>query len=190
MTVRTPNNHKLGAPGEGVKGKRRWDRSTVWGMLRNSAYAGWAGFGKTARDHQARPAATRSNRLAGEARATNPVTVDCVPDQWIEIPVPALIDETTFERAARRLEDNKRFAARNSTTPALLKGLVACVSCSYAYYRTSTTTTKRKIVYYRCIGSDSWRHENGKLCDARPVRADVLEPAVWSMSPGCSPTPS
>ena len=147
--------------------------------LRNSAYAGRAGFGKTARDHQMRPAATRSTRLAGKARATNPVTVDCDPDQWIEIPVPALIDESTFERAARRLQNNKRFAARNSTTPALLKGLVACVSCSYAYYRTSTKTSKRKIVYYRCIGSDSWRHENGKLCDARPVRADVLEPAVW-----------
>ena len=62
-------------------GKRRWDRSTVWGMLRNSAYAGRAGFDKTARDHQARPGATRSTRLAGKARATNPVTVDCHPDQ-------------------------------------------------------------------------------------------------------------
>ncbi len=160
-------------------GKRRWDRSTVWGMLRNPAYIGQAGFGKTARSHDSRPAATRATRLAGKARSTNPVTIDRDPEQWIEIPVPALIEATTFERAARRLEDNKRFAARNSTTPALLKGLVACVSCSYAYYRTSTKTSKRKIVYYRCIGSDGWRHEGGKRCDARPVRADVLEPAVW-----------
>jgi site-specific DNA recombinase len=28
-------------------GKTRWDRSTVWGMLRNPAYAGRAGFLKT-----------------------------------------------------------------------------------------------------------------------------------------------
>ncbi len=161
-------------------GKRRWDRSTVWGMLRNPAYVGRAGFGKTARSHQTRPAATRTTRLAGKRRATNPVTIDCDPDDWIEVPVPALIDETTFERAARRLEDNKRFAARNSSAPSLLKGLVACGSCSYAYYRTSTTTSKRKIVYYRCIGSDGWRHEGGKICDARPIRADQLEPAVWA----------
>jgi site-specific DNA recombinase len=160
-------------------GKRRWDRSTVWGMLRNPAYAGHAGFGKTARSHDTRPAATRPTRLAGKARSTNPVTVEVDPDEWIQIPVPAIIDETTFERAARRLDDNKRFAARNSTAPALLKGLLACASCSYAYYRTSTTTSKRKIVYYRCIGSDGWRHEGGKLCDARPIRADQLEPAVW-----------
>jgi len=160
-------------------GKARWDRSTVWAMLRNTAYVGRAGFGKTARNHARRPAATRSTRLAGKARPTNPVTVDRDPDQWIEIPVPPLIDEATFALAARRLADNKRFAARNSTTPALLKGLVACRSCSYAYYRTSTTTSKRKIVYYRCIGSDGWRHQGGKICDARPIRADDLEPAVW-----------
>ena len=28
-------------------GKARWDRSVVWGMLRNPAYAGTAVFGKT-----------------------------------------------------------------------------------------------------------------------------------------------
>lgn len=160
-------------------GKHRWDRSTIWGMLRNPAYIGRAGFGKTARSHDSRPAVTRPTRLTGKTRSTNPVIVDCDPDDWIEISVPALIDETTFELAARRLDDNKRFAARNSTTPALLKGLVSCRSCSYAYYRTSTRTSKRKIIYYRCIGSDGWRHEGGKLCDARPIRADELEPAVW-----------
>jgi site-specific DNA recombinase len=168
--------------GQGIPtatGKRRWDRSTVWGMLRNPAYVGRAGFGKTAVSHQDRPAATRPARLAGKTRATNPVTVDCDPDEWIEIPVAALIEESTFELTARRLDDNKRFAARNSTAPVLLKGLLACQNCSYAYYRTSTTTSKRKIVYYRCIGSDGWRHEGGKLCDARPIRADELEPAVW-----------
>ena len=28
-------------------GKARWDRSVIWGMLRNPAYAGTAVFGKT-----------------------------------------------------------------------------------------------------------------------------------------------
>ena len=161
-------------------GKRRWHRSTVWAMLRNTAYVGRAGFGKSATNHDIRPQPSRSARLAGNSRSTNPVIVNRDPDQWILIPVPALVDETTFERAARRLEDNKRFAARNSTSPAPLKGLVACRTCSYALYRTSTTTTsKRKIVYYRCIGSDGWRHEGGKQCDTRPIRADELETAVW-----------
>jgi len=33
-------------------GKARWDRSTVWGMLRNPAYAGRAAFSKTRRTDQ------------------------------------------------------------------------------------------------------------------------------------------
>ncbi|MGH8900678.1 MAG: recombinase family protein [Egibacteraceae bacterium] len=48
-------------------GKTRWDRATVWGMLRNPAYAGRAAFGKTARSHDDRPALNRTGRLAGRA---------------------------------------------------------------------------------------------------------------------------
>ena len=40
-------------------------------------------------------------------------------------------------------------------------------------------TTKRKIVYYRCIGQDNWRHVGGRVCNSRPIRADELEPLVW-----------
>jgi DNA invertase Pin-like site-specific DNA recombinase len=171
-------------------GKTCWDRATVWGMLRNPAYAGRAGFGKTARSHDDRPALNRTGRLAGKARSTNPTTRERDRDEWIEVTVPAIIDEDTFELAARRLADNKRFATRNSTTPSLLRGLVACQSCSYAYYRTSTRTTRRKIAYYRCIGSDAWRHAVGKICDARPVRADQLEPAVWEHVTGLLTDPT
>ncbi|WP_239342358.1 recombinase family protein, partial [Frankia sp. CiP3] len=32
-------------------GKNRWDRSVIWGMLRNPAYVGKAVFGKTMTDH-------------------------------------------------------------------------------------------------------------------------------------------
>lgn len=161
------------------RGKTSWDRTTVWGMLRNPAYAGRAAFGKTTVDHRDRPALNRTGRLAGKARSTNSATRQRDPVDWIEVAVPAIVDEDTFELAARRLADNKRFATRNSTTPSLLRGLIACQCCSYAYYRTSTRTTKQKIVYYRCIGSDGWRHQDGKLCDNRPVRADQLEPLIW-----------
>jgi hypothetical protein len=164
--------------------------ATVWGMLRNPAYAGRAGFGKTARSHDDRPALNRTGRLAGKARSTNPTTRERDRNEWIEVAVPAIIDEDTFELAARRIADNKRFATRNSTTPSLLRGLVACQSCSYAYYRTSTRTTRRKIAYYCCIGSDAWRHASGKICDARPVRADQLEPAVWQHVTGLLTDPT
>jgi site-specific DNA recombinase len=86
----------------------------------------------------------------------------------------------TQQRVARRLADNKGFASRNSKVPSLLQGLAACADCGYGYYRTSTTTTaKKKIPYYRCLGSDDYRYEGGRVCANKPVRADYLDAVVW-----------
>ena len=48
-----------------------------------------------------------------------------------------------------------------------------------ASYRSSTRTTARKIYYYRCPGSDAWRHLGGPVCDSKPIRQDLLDEVVW-----------
>jgi site-specific DNA recombinase len=160
-------------------GKPRWDRSTVWGMLRNPAYAGRACFGKTARGEQS-AGLNRTARLAGRAVPRHYTVIDRPREQWLQIAVPALVSEDTWARVQRRLADNKRFAARNSNDPSLLQGICACSSCGYAYYRTSTRTTNKKIYYYRCLGSDDYRYEHGRVCANKPVRADYLDTVVWN----------
>ncbi|MHB1725005.1 MAG: recombinase family protein [Acidimicrobiales bacterium] len=159
-------------------GKDRWDRSVVWGMLRNPAYAGRAGFLKTMRTEQ-RARVNRTARRQGNSVSRHPMTHNRAPEDWITIAVPAIVDEDTFALAARRLEDNRRFASRNTKEPSLLMGLVSCQSCGYAYYRSSTRTKKRKLYYYRCLGSDDYRYEHGRICDNKPVRADYLDDLVW-----------
>ena len=94
-------------------------------------------------------------------------------------PRPRHRDAGTFGRAAQRLADNKRYAARNTKVPSLLQGLAACSACGYGYYRTSTRTTSKKIYYYRCLGSDDYRYEGGRVCGNKPVRADYLDQVVW-----------
>lgn len=160
-------------------GKRRWDRSVVWGMLRNPAYAGQAAFGKTRVLHE--PAGlNRRARLEGRTTPRPVKTVDQPRREWTAIPVPAIISRLTFERAAQRLADNKKFASRNSKVPSLLQGMIACATCGYGYYRSHTTTTaKNKIYYYRCLGSDDYRYEGGRICASKPVRADYLDALVW-----------
>src|SRR5215207_7151406 len=128
-------------------GKTRWDRSVVWAMLRNPAYAGRAVFGKTMVVHDS-PGLNRRARLEGRTTPRAVKTVDRPVEEWTEIPVPAIISEDTFQRVAARLADNKRFASRNSKVPSLLQGLAACSGCGYGYYRTSTRTTNKKIFYY------------------------------------------
>jgi site-specific DNA recombinase len=159
-------------------GKDRWDRSVIWGMLRNPAYAGTAVFGKTQAVHE--PAGlNRTARLAGRTVPRQVRVAGRPREEWTGIPVPALVDEETFDRVQQRLEDNKRFAARNTKVPSLLQGLAACASCGYGYYRTSARTSSRKIYYYRCLGSDDYRYEGGRVCQNKPVRADYLDEVVW-----------
>ena len=167
--------------GQGVPtrtGKRRWDRSVIWAMLRNPAYAGTAVFGKTMAVHQ--PAGlNRVARLQGRSTPRAVKTVDRPREEWTGIAVPVIVDPDTFGRVQQRLEDNKRYAARNTKVPSLLQGLAACTACGYGYYRTSTRTTNKKICYYRCLGSDDYRYEGGRVCHNQPVRADYLDTVVW-----------
>ena len=159
-------------------GKRIWDRSTVWAMLKNPAYRGLAAFGKTLQSG----GSSKLNRVARlQARTTprRPARSDRPREEWLEIPVPAMVSDETFELAARRLEDNKRFATRRTKEPTLLQGLLVCDGCGYAYYRTSTRTTARKLYYYRCLGSDDYRYEHGRVCHNKPVRQDYLDAVVW-----------
>ena len=62
-----------------------------------------------------------------------------------------------------------------------MQGLVSCQKCGYAFSRTSTRTTARKIHYYKCLGSDGWRKLGGPVCDnGRLVRQDLLDRIVWA----------
>jgi site-specific DNA recombinase len=170
-------------------GKHRWDRSVIWAMLRNPAYAGRAVFGKTMTVPQS-PGLNRIARLQGRSVPRAVKIVDRPRGEWTEIPVPAIVTEDTFARVQQRLADNKRFAARNTKVPSLLQGLAACSACGYGYYRTSTRTTNKKIYYYRCLGSDDYRYEGGRVCRNQPVRADYLDTVVWDHITGLLADPA
>src|SRR6266513_5919628 len=103
---------------------RRWERSTVWAMLRNPAYYGRACFCKTR--VATRQRVTRPLRLRGGIPARNYANQERPREEWIEIPVPALIDETTFARAQELLHENKVRARRRTIHPSLVQGLVSC----------------------------------------------------------------
>jgi site-specific DNA recombinase len=159
------------------RGKSMWDRSTVWAMLRNPAYQGTACFGKT--EHAERKKITRLLRKRGGFSPRCSCSRERPREEWIEIPVPAIIRKDTFSLARERLERNKQFSPRHTKEPTLLQGLLVCSECGYALYRTSTRTSKRKLYYYRCLGSDDYRYPHGRKCTNRPIRQDYLDDVVW-----------
>jgi len=167
---------------EGVptrKASARWERSTVWAVLRNSAYRGVACFGKTRASSRTR--VTRPQRRRGVITPSITGGHERPREEWIEIRVPALVSEDRFARAQELLQENKVRSRRRTIEPSIVQGMVSCQKCGYAFSRTSTQTSARKIHYYKCIGSDSWRKLGGPVCDnGRCVRQDLLDQIVWA----------
>ncbi len=159
------------------KGISPWERTTVWAILRNSAYIGKACYGKTER--APRKKITRLLRKRGGYSPRSSSNRERPRQEWPEIGVPFIIKPEVFDLAQERLEQNKQLSARGTKEPTLLQGRLVCSECGYAFYRASSRTSKRKIYYYRCLGSDDYRYQNGRVCSQRPVRQDYIDDLVW-----------
>jgi site-specific DNA recombinase len=164
-------------------GKNYWDRTTVWGMLKNSAYCGRAVFGKT-RIGEMRPR-LRAQRGHSEQPRRAYSTYDTNESDRIALEVPAIVGVELFRAVSERLEENRQ-RNRQQTRGAkhLLQGLLVCQSCGYAYYGKPISLRaaegkRRHYCYYRCVGSDAYRFGGERACENKQVRSDLLESAVW-----------
>src|SRR5262249_52269777 len=114
-------------------GKTSWDRSVIWGMLKNPAYKGSAGFGKT------RVGALKTRlraRRGGRLHPRRPHALEDVPrGEWILVPVPAIIEPELYDTVQEQLEENRRRARQGQRGARyLLQGSLVCKVCGYAYY--------------------------------------------------------
>jgi site-specific DNA recombinase len=159
-------------------GTTRWERSTIWGVLRNPAYRGKACYGKT--ELRPRQRITRPLRQRQGVASRDSANHERPREDWIEVSVPALVSEEMFALAQEQLEKNKHHSPRRTIEPTLLQGMLVCEQCGYALYRASTRTSKHKLHYYRCIGSDGYRRLKGPVCTNHPLRQDALDEFVWT----------
>lgn len=174
---------RLGTAGIKTRtGKTWWQPKSILQILKNSAYIGQAAFGKSKygpRRQRLRPAKGR------EEQPRNQYSVYSVPEEeWIRIAVPALITPALFETVQEQIVENRSVArTRKEGAKYLLQGLTGCKQCGHAYYAKPCVCGKDKSLfytYYRCIGTDGYRHEGGiPACDNNPIRGDLLEKAVW-----------
>lgn len=164
-------------------GKTVWDRSVVWGILKNPAYKGTAAFGKT-REEAMRPK-LRPQR-GDPAYPRRPKSrADRPKERWFYIPVPALVSDALFEAVQVQLEENRKRARQGQRGARyLLQGLLVCTGCQYAYYGKAISNKAAKgktrdYAYYRCIGTDAHRFGGERICDNLQVRTDKLDEWVW-----------
>jgi len=158
----------------------RWERSTVWAMLRNPAYTGRACFGKT---HLApRQRITRPLRLRGGFAARTSAHHEVPRERWIEIPVPAIVTEESFALAEERLERNKRTSPRRTVEPTLLQGRAAsavtrCIAPQPGRVRGRSTITA------------AWDRTTTAICPAPPAitgRSARICWTTWSGPKSCA----
>ena len=165
-------------------GKTFWERSVIWGMLKNPAYMGKAAFRKTKRVRR-----IKKTKLAIESkhplRSELSSERDRPKEEWIYIDVPAIIDKKTFEYAQIRLKSNIKLSPRNNKKHNyLLSGLLRCKTCGYSIYGKPTSNSKYKRLYYRCMGQDGHRWANGRVCKGHPVRTEAIDELVWESVKG------
>ena len=102
-------------------GKAVWGVSMIGRLIRNEAYVGRAYYNRTASVLDRHPA--KAKRQIRRPR-----------DQWIPIPVPAILDEELFEAAQRVSYDNSQWSPRRAEPNHwLLRGLVKCGHVALAY---------------------------------------------------------
>ncbi|MBN9560568.1 MAG: recombinase family protein [Alphaproteobacteria bacterium] len=150
-------------------GKAVWGVSVVGRLIRNEAYVGRAYYNRTTSVSDRRPA--KAKRQIKRPR-----------NEWISLPVPAIIDEALFEAAQRVSYDNSRWSPRRTDPDHwLLRGLVKCGHCGISVschkMRGRNGTFHR---YYYCRNHDPLRAGGEhRQCPERNVRADELDVFVF-----------
>ena len=91
------------------RGGKRWKVASMRGILRSPTYMGGAYSGRT------RPAPARRRKSAIQPVGPGQSQQPTAAEEWMAVPVPAIINLETFEAAQSRLDRNVQMARRNNT---------------------------------------------------------------------------
>ena len=154
-------------------GREVWATSTLSGLIRNRTYMGSAEWFRHETVAPPRPGQSHGRQQLRPR------------EDWIRVPVPAILSEETFEAAQRIKHDNSIFSPRH-TTPGLwlLRGLVVCGRCGVkGYTRQASSSAEggtKKNRYYCCPYRDAIKAGGpDKRCTERMIRADELDAFVF-----------
>ena len=163
-------------------GKNEWVATSVLHMLHCEWYVGRAYYNRATRrsvapvrdaDGTPRPRCAKVQRPRSE---------------WIVVPVPRLVDDELFNRVQERIKENKRFSRRRlkRTKVYLLKGLLKCGLCGYAYIGMTCTASpkrdgKREHSYYVCAMRSTLRQVGCTArCQGERLLVAGADEVVWA----------
>lgn len=137
-------------------GRKKWQKSSISKILKNTAYIGRVYFDKW--------------DCSGEDRKLRDKS------EWIEIEIPAIIDQEVFSQAQKRLEHNRQVSKRKPKRVYLLSGMVFCADCGRPYVCQTALVGRDR----RKVESKSYRHRIKEgHCYNKQISAQKLDPIVW-----------
>src|SRR5215218_10367033 len=156
-------------------GKPVWRSTTIRQLLTNPAYKGQAASGRL----RTTPARQRKSPLEPVGRG---VPTKAHPsEEWITVPVPALVSAEQFDLVKARLAANQQGARRSTTHPYLLRALVSCGVCGLSCSGVTRTAKDTRYRYYRCHGTPAQVSSGrSRCCPARFIPAAQLDELVWA----------
>ncbi len=156
------------------RGGARWNVATIRGILRSPTYAGMAYSGRT----RPAPAISRRSALQPVGKREQASVAPAPQEDWIGIPVPAIVSQELYDAAQQRLDENKHMSRRNNHKhDYLLRALVSCGQCRLS---SAGRMVHPGYSYYVCGGrTDTLRAAQGKRCTARYTPSQALDNLVW-----------
>ncbi len=134
-----------------VRFSKKWDRTTVYGILKNKLYYG-------IRTHNDWKTVNKKREL--------------VSTREIEVPELAIIDESTFNESLYAFEELKSYTGKRTWHKYLLADLMHCGNCGSRYVGRADN---RNNDVYRCTTK---RKKSG--CKNRDIRKNYIESFVWN----------
>jgi site-specific DNA recombinase len=125
----------------------------------------------------------RARKGSSEQPRNNVSRYRAEKENWIYIPVPAIIDNNLFDAVQEQIAENKKRArSRKTGATYLLQGLLVCKYCGLAYCGSRIARPYKSVsvyFYYRCAGTEAARFGGNKLCNNKAVRTQAIELIVW-----------
>ncbi len=175
-TVRQILKRLAEGPWRPRNGKRLWSNSVAHRILSDPLYTGTAYANRNELVVPRKPRSTGPRTGLPSCRKRRP------PEEWIPIPVPAIIDEITHQHASEQLARNSVLSFRNNTrNEYLLRCLLTCRTCGLAMCGVTTSGVGGRRVhrYYMCHGKDTLARDRECRCPQARTKADDLDAAVW-----------
>lgn len=163
-----------------------WEGRALYNLIRNPAYKGE--FAANRRTEVKVPVTVNTGSLTGPVVKMVKKRVARPKEEWIIVPVPAIVSKEEWDLANKLLRTNRKTSKRSAKSKYLLTGLIRCARCGYNY-------SGHRRIYHRKDGGKTITSGYGcnakssrvpafkerVQCDSSQISSKVLDPAVWQI---------